>query len=142
MVYVLLMDRLKRLFLLFDSAAGRRVGGTSSRSTGRQRRRRRERRRSADCHRTGAHHSRHGESDSYPSAAGGRCFEEDTLRLKRARGSGSSGRCCRRCHRCFTINMDLENIVANTVLVRAREGEDGGSGTDSPSAGAGSGSGG
>lgn len=94
-VYVLLMDRSKRLFLLFDSAAGRRVWGTRGRSRGRRRRRRRERRRSAGCHRTGALHSRHGESDSYPSAAGGRCFEADTLRLKPARRSGSSG------HRCW-----------------------------------------
>lgn len=61
---------------------------------------------------------------------GGRCLGEDTkLRLKPAGGPRPPSTAATVSP--DSINMELENIVANTVLLKAREGKDGDGGLDS-----------
>lgn len=65
---------------------------------------------------------------------GGRCLEEDELRLKPPGGGvgGAPGAPSAAATVIpDSINMELENIVANTVLLKAREGKDGDGGFDS-----------
>lgn len=60
---------------------------------------------------------------------GGRCLEEDKLRLNPPEGPRAPSTAATVTP--DSINMELENIVANTVLLKAREGKDGDGGFDS-----------
>lgn len=62
---------------------------------------------------------------------GGRCLEEDELRLKPPGGGAPGAPSAAATVIPDSINMELENIVANTVLLKAREGKDGDGGFDS-----------